>query len=227
MSKIDELIGKTFDRLTVEERAPNKSGHIYYICLCECGKIVTVRKQNLVNDITRSCGCYRTEKIVERSIAFNTFIRMGNITKMFDNSGNTCLINTGDIERVSSMYWSQGTQNYWLSQRNRTKYKLHRFIMNCPNDMEVDHLDGDPTNNTQSNLRICSHAENSKNRKVQKNNALGITGVTYISKTNKYRARIKVKGKYIYLGYFNSIEEAEKERTDAEIKYFGEFRRGK
>lgn len=37
---------------------------------------------------------------------------------------------------------------------------LHRALMKPPKGLSVDHVDGDPTNNRRSNLRICTHAEN-------------------------------------------------------------------
>jgi len=37
---------------------------------------------------------------------------------------------------------------------------LHRFIMQAPENMDVDHIDGNPLNNLRSNLRLCTTAEN-------------------------------------------------------------------
>jgi len=227
VGKVQDLfIHRVFDRLTVIERAPNKSGHIYYTCECKCGNIVTVRKQNLTEGITHSCGCFRIEKTVSRSISYNTFVSMGDMTKMIDNFGNECFIDSKNRDRVSSQYWSMNPNTYWESQRYKKRTKLHRFIMNCTDiDKVVDHIDGNPSMNIESNLRVCSPHENSCNHKVQCNNKLGFTGITLMIKTGKYRVRIKVNKEYIYLGYFNSLEKAARERKKAEIKYFGKFRR--
>lgn len=39
---------------------------------------------------------------------------------------------------------------------------LHRLIMGVNDAMTVDHIDGDPLNNTRANLKVCTNAENVK-----------------------------------------------------------------
>lgn len=67
MSKLIDLTGKQFGRLTVlrkdTERITNSGS--YWICKCDCGKIKSVRSCSLRNGDIVSCGCYRTEKIMK------------------------------------------------------------------------------------------------------------------------------------------------------------------
>lgn len=65
--KKDEFIGSTFDRLTVV-RVLNGTD---VECKCECGTIKIVQKWNLVNGLTKSCGCIRKEKSKERALIRN------------------------------------------------------------------------------------------------------------------------------------------------------------
>ena len=91
----------------------------------------------------------------------------------------------------------------------------------------IDHIDGCPGNNAISNLRDCSQSNNMMNRRKQKNNSSGYTGVTSHhsrSKSNPWAARIKVEGRTITLGHFSSPEAAHAAYVDAVIKYFGDFR---
>ena len=54
------LKGKRFGRLVVtEEEATKKNSS--WICTCDCGRSVTVKADHLINDHTRSCGCYAHE----------------------------------------------------------------------------------------------------------------------------------------------------------------------
>lgn len=54
---------------------------------------------------------------------------------------------------------------------------------------------------------------------LQRNNTTGVTGVSQVKKTGKFIARIGYGGKVIYLGVFNTLEEAIKARDDGYEKY--------
>lgn len=99
---------------------------------------------------------------------------------------------------------------------------LHRFIMNPPKDMVVDHINHNKLDNRRDNLRVCTHQENDWNKVPISTNTSGITGV---SKTQwgTWQSRIEVNGKKICLGSFSTLEEATKVRRQAELEYYGEF----
>jgi hypothetical protein len=101
---------------------------------------------------------------------------------------------------------------------------LHRVIMDCPDDMVIDHKDHNPLNNSRSNLRICTKHQNEMNQSKPKNNTSGVIGVGWYKASEKWMAQIRLNNKRIHLGLFDDLEEASKARKDAEIKYFGEFR---
>ena len=54
--KLNDLTGKTYNRLTVIERDYSRKG-VYWRCRCECGNVVSVRAYNLTTESTKSCGC--------------------------------------------------------------------------------------------------------------------------------------------------------------------------
>jgi len=54
----------------------------------------------------------------------------------------------------------------------------------------VDHIDGNPLNNRLENIRICDYKTNNKNKKMQKNNTSGVTGVRYSSALDRFTAII-------------------------------------
>lgn len=62
-SKLDDLTGRKFGRLTILRRGPdNFQDEIQWLCRCDCGsKIVTVRGSHLKTGNTRSCGCLQPE----------------------------------------------------------------------------------------------------------------------------------------------------------------------
>ena len=62
-----DLLGMCFGRLLVAERAPGKHRRRRWVCLCECGSVVTVLEPSLQRGATRSCGCLQREEISTRS----------------------------------------------------------------------------------------------------------------------------------------------------------------
>lgn len=86
-------------------------------------------------------------------------------------------------------------------------------------DDQLDHVDGDRTNNRISNLRECTYAENHQNRGMHSNNTSGVQGVCLFKPTGKWAAYICVNGKRINLGLFNSIEEAAAARAEAKARH--------
>lgn len=60
--KRDELSGRKFNRLTVIRFSHiGRHGHTFWVCMCDCGKQVTVAGRHLKDSGTKSCGCYSSE----------------------------------------------------------------------------------------------------------------------------------------------------------------------
>lgn len=115
---------------------------------------------------------------------------------------------------------------------NNIEYNYHRicYYMGTninPNDKLVDHIDGNKTNNILSNLRIATHSQNSSNCKKYITNTTGHKGIQWRKNRNKWLVMLTINYKRITVGHFNTIEEAQKARYDAEIKHFKEYRRAK
>jgi hypothetical protein len=62
------MIGQTFGRLTVLERAPNLGQHSRYLCQCSCGNTHKVTGSNLRQGNVRSCGCKKKERKPQHEI---------------------------------------------------------------------------------------------------------------------------------------------------------------
>ena len=89
--------------------------------------------------------------------------------------------------------------------------------------MLVDHRNHDTTNNRRYNLRIATRTQNNTNVKLRTDNSSGVAGVNWNKESNQWVVRISVNKKRIYLGRYNSFEDAVKVRKQAEEKYFGEW----
>ena len=128
------------------------------------------------------------------------------------------IIDIEDIEKVTKFKWHIifGRHEARVSSHISRKENifLHHVIMGKPEKNKViDHINGNPLDNRKSNLRFCTH------------NTSGYPGVSWHEQNQKWKVTIKYNGQEIYLGYYISLKKAIKVRQQAEIKYFGEYRR--
>ncbi len=86
---------------------------------------------------------------------------------------------------------------------------------------EIDHINGDPTDNRISNLRLSSRTENLRNTRRYRNNASGFKGVTLHK--GRWRATIGINGVQTHLGLFASAEAAHDAYCLAASRAFGKF----
>lgn len=89
---------------------------------------------------------------------------------------------------------------------------------------QIDHIDRNPENNSIENLREANNSQNNSNKAAQKNNKLGIKGVSFRKDRGKYQALICANGVRKNLGMFNTAEEAAAAYLHASKKMHGEYR---
>lgn len=58
---IPDLTGKVFTRWTVIEPSPEQTKPAKYLCICECGNSKNISAYNLMNGLSHSCGCLKSE----------------------------------------------------------------------------------------------------------------------------------------------------------------------
>jgi len=88
---------------------------------------------------------------------------------------------------------------------------------------QIDHINGDRSDNKFSNLRECSTSENQHNRKLGPKNRSGFKGVCWKKKIEKWAASATHNGKPIHIGYFTDPKEAAAEYDKVSLELFGEF----
>lgn len=130
---------------------------------------------------------------------------------------------------IKQFTWFQGKNKYATTHYNNKSITMHRLIMGFPNK-DVDHINKHNTldtitelDNRKCNLRICTHAENMRNKKKPKNNTSGHKGVTYSKRNNKWIAQIRYNNKSFYIGSYKNIEQAVKARHQKELELYGDF----
>jgi hypothetical protein len=150
------------------------------------------------------------------------------------------LIDNEDVDKCKNFHWSlerifqkdcghlsyyAGCNMYTGEDDKKHNVLLHRFIMNAPKGMFVDHIYGDTLDTRKVKLRICTFQENCRNRKLDKSNTSGYRGVTWSKKDHKYMAYIHLESgrKFKNLGYYDDPAVAFQKRLEAEQRYFRGF----
>lgn len=116
-------------------------------------------------------------------------------------------------DEAGHIYCDIWGKRYRRVKINGKLIRVHRIIYemfkgSIPAKIQIDHKDGDGTNNRIENLRLATNSENGKNRKIHRNNTSGLKGVFWYKNRSKWRSTIQVDGKRVHLGYFSTKEEA-------------------
>lgn len=109
----------------------------------------------------------------------------------------------------------------------RKSLKAHRIAWFLyygvwPKD-QIDHINNARNDNRIINLREATGFENQRNQKIQKGGTSKYKGVCWNKETRKWMSRITVNHKEIYLGLYNSEEEAALAYNKAALEHFGEY----
>ncbi|HEU4344816.1 MAG TPA: HNH endonuclease [Candidatus Binatia bacterium] len=141
--------------------------------------------------------------------------------------GKVAVVDDEDYERVSAFKWfaMSSQRGPWYARRDvkRRAVLLHRVIMNAPEGVEVDHINGDGLDCRKTNLRLATRSQNQHNKTKYKRNKSGFKGVCWHRASDRWLAQIRVDAKNIYLGVFATPEEAARAYDVAAQKHHGEF----
>lgn len=236
MGSLRDLTGQQFTYLTVLKRSENRyssSGRpkVMWKCQCKCGTIKDISSHDLVTGSAKSCGCYNLEKqhspkqYNRKKNQYDT--ESFDYVVGYDKNNNQFIIDRDDYGKVSQFCWHQH-HGYFEAKDIRNSCKniiyLHRLILDCELDghnFEVDHINGDKSDNRKSNLRKLTKQENIINRKPPKNR--DIAGVQWHKRDEVWEVWISYNKQTHYLGRTKDYNEAVRIRYEAEQKLHGEY----
>ena len=128
--------------------------------------------------------------------------------------GKVFTIDPEDEKMVSKHRWyyqiankKSGSYPYVYTMVGKHHLRLHRYLMDCPDGMVVDHINHDTLDNRRSNLRVCTPTQNKQNMKPQKSIQSKYKGVS-IKQNGKWQAAIMADTKFHYIGTFDTERDA-------------------
>jgi hypothetical protein len=146
------------------------------------------------------------------------------------------VIDEEDFPLVNPYSWCTkkgSTKRYvdtYLGKDENGKQKhqvMHRMITDAPKGMLVDHKNGNTYDNRRANLRVCTSRQNNVNRGgPQKGNRHGFKGIWQKNdqkRIKRWIGAVRVDGKMIYTGYYETPEEAASARDALAVTHYGEF----
>ncbi len=144
--------------------------------------------------------------------------------------GAFAVIDEVDADAVGTKNWCLGeydhtSKKYAVNSPKSGRLTLHRFLWDVwgmPETPEIDHKNNDGLDCRRENLRAATFAQNRQNVGKNKRNTSGFKGV-FSDGNGGWRARIRVNGKRLPLGSFDTAEEAARAYAAAAAKHHGEF----
>lgn len=154
---------------------------------------------------------------------------VGDIAYVPLTKGHNAVIDAADAPILAGVNWTASvnprTVYGYRKDGHGINIVLHRLIMGAGPHVEVDHVDGDGLNCRRSNLRIASHAENMRNRRLSRDNTSGVKGASFVKATGTWQANIRKDGKQYNLGRFGCRTAAALAYAKASRELHGEFGR--
>ena len=149
------------------------------------------------------------------------------------SKGQVAIVDPEDYDALSGFKWyarwDEHSQTFYAIRHDQTSEKpnrmaqMHRQILGVPPGTVVDHRDGNGLNNRRLNIRPATESQNQHNRGPVKNTLTGLKGVSFSKPTGKWMARIRMNYKRLWLGLFDTPEEASAAYIEAAKRLHGEF----
>lgn len=200
-----DLIGQRFGKYVVTANAPNRGPAKYYLCTCDCGNTNEVRGSTLRQGVSKSCGCFRGELIsIKNTTHGESKSRLFGIhTKMrhrCNNPNNNGFPAYGAVGITLCKEW----EDFLV-------FKEWAVANGYAEHLTIDRKDNEQ-GYSPDNCRWATYETQARNRR--KCSPIKTSMYIGVSKQPGYKwvANVRIKGKPIHLGSFDTELEAAKAR---------------
>lgn len=204
-------------------------GQPYYMSDDEKAEAIRLRRENGLSaeEIASRVGRskYAVLEVLRKAKLNKRILRpievVGDIAKISLTRGRVAIIDASDLDRVRGASWflvGPTNSKFYAASRQGGKQPtyLHRFLLDAPPDMHVDHINGDGLDNRRSNLRLATPQQNVANakRRLGKSGFIGVQPL----RQGGFFAAVQIN-----LGTFKTAEEAARAYDAKAEELFGEF----
>lgn len=199
------LSGQKIGMWTVLEMAPNRGRYDYFLCRCECGTEKEVSGNSLRAGTSQNCGCVRKKRMLKQHEA---------------------------DEDLTGQKFGELTV---LKCSGRSTYGRRLWLCECSCGKRVKQT---TTDLRGGRAKSCGHVATEKvakiadcgtnpaaiaSLKMNSRNTSGFKGVWFDKRSGRWAAEIYFQGRKYFLGRYNDIADAVRDRKLAEEKLHGEF----
>lgn len=135
---------------------------------------------------------------------------------------------TSNRTKIGDIVGSNNGNGYLRVCVNNKYHHVHRIVFMWHYGYlpkEIDHKNGNRSDNRIENLREATHSQNGKNLSVRKNNNIGVNGIRWDKSRNKWYVSIGLNNKKKYLGRYFVLEDAINARKVAELQFYKQWSR--
>ena len=136
-------------------------------------------------------------------------------------------VNRGRVKAGDAAGYHHKGDNYLYVKIRPNRYPAHRLAWflhygRWPENV-IDHINGNGTDNRLCNLREATIGENMFNSRTPKTNTSGRKGVCYDRLNKKWMAYVGFEGRFINLGRYATLEEADAAAGAGREKFHKDF----